>query len=142
MFGLDVELRDMPLLELVRRGLKEGRWVLTRRAQADGLGALSVPVMRIVEDRPDRQVIQVLRRLSAPVSRSRWFWRCIVCNAWLEEMPKERAVSKVPDHVALSHDCFRECPCCGRVYWPGSHRENMLRSMESWARQAWGVVPP
>lgn len=141
MFGLDAELMDRPLRQILSRASREGRRVLTRTAQARRLRNWPVPVMEIRDDRPENQLIQVLRSLPQPVQSSRWFWRCLVCNTRLQEIMREEAAFRVPDHVALSHERFRHCPSCGRIYWPGSHRKNMLRSMERWAMEAWGAVP-
>jgi uncharacterized protein with PIN domain len=138
MFGLDAELMDRPLKDILFRAFREKRWVLTRRTEARQLKSSPVPVMEIRDDNPESQLIQVLRNLSGPVESSKWFWRCLVCNTILKELLREEAVFRVPEHVAYSHESFRHCPKCGRIYWPGSHRENMLKSMERWAREAWG----
>lgn len=141
MFGLDAELLDGPLRQVLSKACKERRWVLTRRTEARRLKCWPVPVTEIKDDHPENQLIQVLKIFLHPVQRSKWFWRCLVCNTRLKEMLGEEAASLVPDHVALLHERFRYCPNCGRVYWPGSHRENMLKSMERWAREAWGMIP-
>lgn len=141
MFGLDAELLDGPLRQILSRASREGRWVLTRRTEARRLKSWPVPVMEIRDDRPENQLIQVLRSLLVPVPKSKWFWRCLVCNTRLKEILREEAASRVPDHVAFSHERFRHCPSCGRVYWPGSHKGHMLKSMERWAMEAWDMIP-
>lgn len=141
MFGLDAELMDRPLKHILFRASREGRWVLTRRTEARRLNSGPVPVMEIRDDSSEKQLVQVLRSLPQPVGSSKWFWRCLVCNTVLKEISREEAASRVPDHVAYSHERFRHCPKCERIYWPGSHKENMLKSMETWAVQAWGKIP-
>lgn len=141
MFGLDAQVLDRPLRQLLWKASREGCWVLTRKTQARWLKYPPVPVMEIRDDRPETQLIQVLKSLSDPVHRSKWFWRCLLCNTKLKEILREEAASRVPDHVKLFQERFRECPNCGRVYWPGSHRENMLKNMERWAAEAWGILP-
>lgn len=138
MFGLDAKWVDLPLRKLMELGSREGRWILTRRAVSRAMEAGSVPVVRILVDVADAQVVEVLRLLPAPVDRSRWFWRCLRCNEQLEALPHDVAKDRLPDHVATVHRSFRHCRLCGRIYWPGTHRERMLLSLNSWARQAWG----
>lgn len=138
MFGLDAKWVDLPFREVVGLGSREGRWILTRRAGYRAVAVGSVPVIRILADVADAQVVEVLRLLPAPVDRSRWFWRCLRCNEQLEALPHDLAKDRLPDHVALVHRSFRHCSSCGRMYWPGTHRERMLLSLNSWAKQAWG----
>ncbi|MFC2036809.1 Mut7-C RNAse domain-containing protein, partial [Chloroflexota bacterium] len=66
------------------------------------------------------------------------FSRCPVCNEPLETMNHETARTKVPAYVAQTHETFRSCPACQRVYWRGSHWRQMdqhlarlLRSYEN-----------
>lgn len=141
MFGLDAEFMDRPLKQILFRASREGRWVLTRRTEARRLKSCSVPVIELTGDSSENQLMQVLRSLPEPVGSSKWFWRCLVCNTMLKEILREEAASRVPDHVTYSHERFRHCLKCGRIYWPGSHRENMLKSMERWAMEAWGRIP-
>ena len=65
--------------------------------------------------------------------RSEWFSRCLLCNTPLEEAKGTDARENVPEYIfyqSASEISF--CPSCGRYFWPGSHRERMMRQLEEW----------
>jgi uncharacterized protein with PIN domain len=45
------------------------------------------------------------------------------CNGPLEPAEKEGIRYSVPAHVFDTHQEFRRCSGCSRVYWRGSHCE-------------------
>jgi len=78
----------------------------------------------------DEQVRQVLTELGLHPDPARFLGRCLRCNALLEPIEAETARARVPPWVARTHDEFRACPACGRVYWRGTHAERMAKRME------------
>jgi uncharacterized protein with PIN domain len=38
--------------------------------------------------------------------------------------------NRVPVYIARHHTKFAWCPCCGRVYWPGTHWSHFLDQLE------------
>jgi len=59
------------------------------------------------------------------------FTRCTVCNSPLSEplSPEQREVLLPPDVRELPGPA-RQCPGCGRIYWPGSHARRMRAALE------------
>jgi len=57
------------------------------------------------------------------------FSRCLECNAVLEDIDRESAFEKVPAYVYLTHERFARCPSCERIYWHGTHAEEMLKQL-------------
>lgn len=59
--------------------------------------------------------------------------RCMSCNMELESIPLEMARLHVPPYIAAVHGDFRQCPKCGRIFWPGTHwtsiRERLSRAL-------------
>ena len=53
--------------------------------------------------------------------------RCIGCNALLELVQKEDIEAYVPEYVYHHHDEFKICPSCKKVYWEGTHTEQMKK---------------
>lgn len=84
---------------------------------------------------PTRQLTEVLRRFDL-WDRVRPLTLCLRCNAPLEAVPRQEAVGRVPPHVLDSYAGFSRCPQCRRLYWPGSHWENMRRFLERLAGSA------
>jgi len=111
---------DDVLLDLARR---EGRTLVSRDhallARARGLPALLIE-SEIWED----QVRQVLGRFNL-YEAARPYSRCIECNAELKPLPKSKAANLVTPFVYERADSFAICPSCGRVFWPGTHFDEM-----------------
>jgi uncharacterized protein len=57
--------------------------------------------------------------------------RCLRCNTVLEDMERESAQTSVPSFVFQTQTRFKRCPDCGKIYWAGTHREGVLRRLES-----------
>lgn len=59
------------------------------------------------------------------------FTRCLVDNAALRPAD-ESDLARVPAQSRALPGPFRACPCCGRVFWPGSHVRRMNRQLARW----------
>lgn len=55
------------------------------------------------------------------------FSRCIECNSPLKDVDKEAVFERVPPFVYLTQERFAMCPDCNRVYWHGTHAEEILK---------------
>jgi uncharacterized protein with PIN domain len=114
----DAGLNDHQLVRLARA---EDRVLLTRDGElARRRGVRS---LMITDQCLDDQLRQVLGDLGLEPNRS--FSRCPVCNELLETLGRKAAQSRVPAYVAETHDTFRSCPACQRVYWRGTHWKQM-----------------
>jgi hypothetical protein len=51
--------------------------------------------------------------------------RCLECNGRLASLPRAEVEGRVPEEVFLVFQDFSRCEGCGRIYWPGSHRERL-----------------
>jgi uncharacterized protein with PIN domain len=130
MIGYDVlYLRSYQEQDLVRL-IDQGRRLLSRRLQAQTLypGAILI--------RSD-QVGEQLKELGAlgciKLDRSRFFSRCLRCNVLLRESDAEAARSSLPDYVFHENPSgIRFCPKCGRFFWPGTHKDRMLKQLSGW----------
>lgn len=106
--------------EFLRRAAEERRIVLTRKrlpARCAPRGLLVV----VAADRVEAQVSEVLKALKIDPDPARRMSRCVRCNAPLREVSKAVVEGLVPAHVYGTHTRFRRCPCCGKIFWPGTH---------------------
>jgi uncharacterized protein with PIN domain len=55
------------------------------------------------------------------------FSRGISCNKELRPLKKDRAEGKVADYVFNTTDIFTTCLSCEKIYWSGTHLQNMKR---------------
>jgi uncharacterized protein with PIN domain len=127
-----------PDAELVRRAQAEGRVLLTRDRRL--LRELRpARALEIESDVPLEQLAQVVAALGLEPPAG-LFTRCLLCNAELEEVPEADRARLVPAGSRAVPGPVRQCPCCRRVYWPGSHvrrmREALDRALPGWVAPA------
>lgn len=58
------------------------------------------------------------------------FSRCIRCNQPTQTIEKQAIRDRIPEYIWESHEAFRECPGCGRLYWRGTHAENIEQTIQ------------
>ncbi|MGC8832656.1 MAG: Mut7-C RNAse domain-containing protein [Armatimonadota bacterium] len=127
MLGFDVlYCPDIEDDVLVCRAMRENRIILTRDTEIAFRKAAQRSLFILSDETPE-QVRQVITELGLKVDPLRLTPRCALCNEVLEEVPKETVRDKVPPYTYSTHDKFRRCGTCGKVYWHGSHVERVLR---------------
>ena len=115
-----------PMISLARR---EGRVILTRNTKL-------IPkrpedrILRVTENHPFLQLKELLQKGHITFDEEQFFSRCLLCNALLDQIPREEAEGKVPDFIFYQQKEFYRCPECQRLYWPGSHQENMEKRIK------------
>jgi len=120
--------------QLVRLARAEDRVLLTRdRELARRRG---VHTLLVAGEQLDDQVRQVLADLALEIDHS--YSRCPVCNEPLAAMDREAARSRVPAYVAQSYDTFNYCPSCQRVYWRGTHWQQIADHLARLRRDSMG----
>lgn len=82
------------------------------------------------ETSPKRQLIEVVRLFNL-AGRLSPFTRCLVCNDILKPIKKEKIIHSLQPLTRKYYDTFYVCPCCGKIYWPGSHKTNMENMLKS-----------
>jgi uncharacterized protein with PIN domain len=107
---------------LVERG--RGRIFLTRTTTFPH-GRNFQNIIVVQEDDPKLQLRNVIVTLGLKVDERRIFSRCLLCNQKLKEISKEEVEGRVPDFVFSAYSEFMSCPQCSRIYWQGTHQENM-----------------
>jgi len=111
---------DRDLLLLARR---EKRVLLTKDQELL-LAAAGLPCLFIESDNWPEQVAQVLDAFRLR-NRARPHSRCLACNIELKRISKRLARNLVTPFVFERAPSFAICPSCGRVFWPGTHFEDM-----------------
>ncbi len=121
----------------VDRLMSEGIIPVTRREKFRGIEG----VVFVRNDHQFAQLKELISSLSMGIDELRPFSRCGLCNAELFQIPRGAVLGAVPDYVFETASDFRKCPECARVYWPGSHRQEMfdkLKSVTGWDLRAGG----
>jgi uncharacterized protein len=114
--------------EIIRIAGAENRVVLTRDT---GLAARrsAVRVVLIESDCYTQQIDQVVREFH--LTDFEIFTRCLECNVVLAPISKETVFDRVPPYVYLTQKRFAVCPSCNRVFWHGTHADQMLKRIRS-----------
>jgi uncharacterized protein with PIN domain len=116
--------------DLVRVALREGRVIVTRdgglaERRLAATGRIKVVLVR--DDEIRRQIDQVRGELN--LDGRNGFSRCVRCNEPLGPRSRQSVEGLVPPYVYRTQDAFMECPVCGRVYWRGTHWDNMRKEL-------------
>jgi uncharacterized protein with PIN domain len=123
--GFDVvysnTLEDDAILKLSQ---SEDRIVLTRDTGLASRCRAGQCVL-IESVRHKQQVRQVLDAFG--LKRFNVLSRCIECNTPLDPTDKEAVFERIPPYVYLTQDRFAVCPSCGRVYWHGTHADDIFK---------------
>jgi uncharacterized protein with PIN domain len=113
--------------EILRSSKEEGRILLTRDEE---LAARGAPLsLYILSDDIDQQLGQVANAFELVANED--MVRCTMCNGELELVPKEELNDKVPKGALENNQEFFRCKSCGKIYWKGSHWNNIRKRLES-----------
>jgi uncharacterized protein with PIN domain len=130
MLGYDtVYYRGEGAYPLIKMAREEGRVILTRNSNL-------IPkrpedrIQRIKEDKPFLQLKELIQKKVISLNDEPLFSRCLLCNILLDGILREEVEGNVPDFIFFQYKKFFRCPQCLRIYWQGSHQENMKRWVE------------
>jgi uncharacterized protein with PIN domain len=116
---------------LIDRVVGEERWLLTRDTYLAKRKVLRGRHTLLTSDTVSLQLQQLVRDLSLELPpNERRPPRCPKCNDPLRPLSHADAAREVPPFVASQHQEFVRCGICGRIYWPGSHWEHIVRTLE------------
>lgn len=111
--------------EIIDIGIAEKRVILTRDKGILKNGRVTHGYWIRSQDH-EEQLKEVFLRFDLK-DQVRMFTRCIKCNTILEEVPKEEIKDRLLTNTSLYFSNFKRCPGCDRIYWDGSHYDNMKR---------------
>ena len=115
-----------PLFKLAR---KENRIILTRNRKLTPKRPED-HIIKITENKPSLQLKELIQNKVISLNEELLFSRCLLCNILLDEIPREESEGKVPDFIFYQRKNFFRCPQCLKIYWQGSHLENMQKKIE------------
>jgi len=119
--------------KIVEIASKEDRIILTRDYQLSQ--TKRAKAIYIESDNLDEQIRQVVDELNLSDEMS--FTRCAECNSFLKPIEKENIEKekienikdKIPEGVFKLQNEFYICDTCGRIYWKGTHYENIKHKL-------------
>jgi len=120
--------------ELLKISKDEDRILLTRdkklvqRAHKENIKNIEIKTTDVNE-----QLKIVLKDLT--IDKNKVLSRCILCNSVIDEIKKKDVDGKVPERVFETNEEFWFCKKCNKIYWKGSHYENMIEKMDELKNQ-------
>ena len=109
--------------EIIGLAKSENRIILTRDTGLSGR-CRNDQCLLIESVDYKEQILQVLAAFG--LKEFSVFSRCLECNTPLKNVDKEAIFEKVPPFIYLTQERFATCPSCNRVYWRGTHTDEML----------------
>ncbi len=103
-----------------------GRRGLTRRT----LLRHHPDVIFIESDHLREQLVQAVRTLGLGPPWTGLFTRCVRCNRELSPLDRSEVLGRVPEYVYQTEEFYKQCPSCGRIFWPGTHVARMADLLE------------
>ncbi len=126
------QIEDRLLLKIAR---EDNRILLTRDTRLVKVRGLQ-HFLLLKESNPFRQLKNLIMTFelklndkSGSVEGAAILSRCAVCNASLNNIPKEEVKGFVPQYVYQTSDIFRQCSRCGKLYWKGTHPEKFKKKL-------------
>jgi uncharacterized protein with PIN domain len=127
LLGIDCAYQKGPdSNQALRMAKREARILLTRNTRLKDKES----VFFIESERAAEQVQQILK--ACPNLELNPMSRCLKCNAILIEREKASVKLKVPFYVFKTHDRFYSCPNCNKIYWRGTHYEDLKKRLNQY----------
>ncbi len=131
-FGFDtfLAIQQMTDEELFEYAQDESRVILTRdkelifRAQKR-----LIPIIYIKSEKLDDQLDQTIRETKIKINNNILLSRCAKCNTILQKIDKNHIQQIVPLRVFQQHERFFCCPSCKRIYWMGTHTQQITKKL-------------
>lgn len=117
---------------LVERAVHEDRWLLTRDRRLVLRKRLRGRHTLLDADDVDGQLRQLHRdlKIDLDLTHQRGY-RCADCNVVLTALSHADAAPLVPPFIAQEHREFLRCPGCRRLFWPGTHWQDVTRRLSA-----------
>jgi len=114
--------------EIVKISVFENRIILTRDIGILKNGKVSHGYW-VRSQYPEQQLNEVIRRFDLK-SQLQPFLRCISCNGLIEPVDKSMIENQLNENTRRFFSDFYQCLSCGKIFWEGSHFENMKKFVD------------
>jgi len=121
-FYADSEMSDNKLIDISKN---EKRVLITRDKNLMQMAKKQkIEVIGIDSTDINEQIKKVIGNIE--FDKNNVLSRCILCNTKIYELKKNEVKNKVPKRVFESNEKFWFCQKCKKIYWKGTHYENMI----------------
>lgn len=127
--GFDTYLRreKEKTKDFLNRSLREGRIIITvsKRIQGKDILHLETPTSS-----PQSQMMEVIGCLSLTPRKDYFLSRCLLCNSPFLDVSAQEVADKIQKNIFDRYDIFHLCPECHKVYWAGSHTNELWQKVK------------
>jgi len=135
--GLNVEnisgIEEDEILNLIKAKnaiLLTSDKMLHKKAFSEKIEAVLVPDSSL-----EQQIKTVLYNSKIDIPSNPKPTICPVCNGKLKEVKKNNIKDKVPKKVYKKHKSFWECKECGKIYWKGTHWDEIKKRLKNMKKE-------
>lgn len=122
--------REINDLELIKIAKQEQRIILTRDTALANDKKVSQAVLLYSND-IQGQLKEFLSFFKINFNRiPEALPRCVNCNSELIITDKQSMLNEAPEYVFLNKNYFLRCYNCGKVFWQGSHKKKIDKTIE------------
>lgn len=126
-FYANNEMTDDELLDIAK---DEDRILITRDKElVFHCRRHLIPFIHIQTDVIQEQLIATLQSSNVLIQDEDILSRCSECNSLLEHIRKDAIEQKIPKRVFEQNEDFLWCPQCKKVYWTGTHTNNIMEKI-------------
>ncbi len=123
---VEVSALDSKLLEFAK---KENRIIITR--DLPFYERAKDHCIYIKEENPYNVLKFLIKKYNLKINFNMNTARCSACNGNLEKLEDKNSIKdQVKAETFKYHDDFFQCSTCKKVYWQGSHVENILKRLK------------
>jgi uncharacterized protein len=120
---------DEPVSAILPQLTESNRILLTRSPRL--LRKISYPWKRWIQSEIwEEQIRQVIAEFNLDTQRY-LFTRCSACNSPVEKVDSANVKDRIPSYIAETVDALFQCPSCRRIYWKGTHCENIMAKLNA-----------
>ena len=110
--------------------VNENRHILTRKTILKDRRDLKERLLFIKDNGTMNQSKEVIKHYNLQINSENIFTRCVICNQKLSEISPELVQGNVPNYVVGAEKFFSICPHCKRIFWKGTHFENVQQKIK------------
>lgn len=134
MLGIDVYYKNyLNDWEIVKISLAEKRTILTRDTGLLKRSEVTHGYF-IRNDEPGKQTAEVISRFSL-MKLVKPFTLCLDCGSKLVKINKKDVLHLIPENVKQTQNKFFYCVNCKKIFWAGSHFNNMTLFIKEMMKQ-------
>ncbi len=116
--------------QLILISLRDDRIILTRDTRL--ISKKGFKTFLVKSDKFIEQLEQVAGEFKLGIKESSLFTRCLLCNILLDRIKDKNTIKeRVPQYVYDTQDEFAMCSVCGRIYWRGTHYEQVVEALKA-----------